>query len=223
MRRRGRTIGGGLGASGAVSLALALVILAGCSARRVTAPELGRPQTGIASWYGPGFHGHATTSGERYDQEDLTAAHPSLPLGTRARVTNLDTGRSIEVRINDRGPFAKGRAIDLSYAAARAIDVVGPGTAPVRIEVVEHPAGGYSRVVYCVQAAALRERDMARRLRDDLARQYTDVYISEVQARAEVFYRVRVGPFSERRAAEERARDMMRLGYAATVTEEPQP
>jgi rare lipoprotein A len=200
----------------------AMLTLAGC-AHRVAMPEPGMPQTGIASWYGPGFHGRATSSGERYDQDELTAAHPTLPLGTRARVTNLDTGRAVDVFINDRGPFVKGRVIDLSYAAARAIGVVGPGTAQVRIEVLQRPPGGYSRVAYCVQTAALREQERAFRLRADLARRYVDVYISPVQARADVFYRVRVGPFRERRVAEARARELAGLGYPAVVTEEPQP
>jgi rare lipoprotein A len=206
----------------ALLLALAVAILGGC-AQRVATPELGKPQVGIASWYGPGFHGRATTSGEIYDQEGLTAAHRSLPLGTRTRVTHLETGRSVDVRINDRGPFVKDRAIDLSYAAARVIDMVGPGTAPVRIDVLAPPPGGYSRVAYCVQAAALRERDKARLLRDDLARRYTHVYIHPVRTTTDVLYRVRVGPFRERCDAEARAHEMATLGYGAIVTEEPQP
>src|SRR5262245_18636559 len=91
-------------------------------------PMRGGVQTGIASWYGPGFHGRRTANGEVYDQHDLTAAHPSLPLGTRVMVTNLTNGRAVDVRVNDRGPYVGGRVIDLSYAAARAVDMVGPGT-----------------------------------------------------------------------------------------------
>src|SRR5215510_2198076 len=103
---------------------------AGCSLFRSAPPPVsGGVQVGIASWYGPGFHGNRTANGEIYDQDELTAAHPSLPLGTHAMVTNLDNGRAVEVRINDRGPFVGGRAIDMSYAAARAVDMVGPGTA----------------------------------------------------------------------------------------------
>ena len=94
-------------------------------------------QTGIASWYGPGFHGKATASGAIYDQNDLTAAHQTLPLGTRVMVTNLATGSSAEVTINDRGPFAKGRIIDLSYGAGKALGMIGPGTIPVRVEVLD--------------------------------------------------------------------------------------
>ena len=127
-----------------VVVALGLVgALAGCS----TAPkpkskpalvvaEPGSTQTGIASWYGPGFHGRRTSSGEIYNQYDLTAAHQTLPHGTRVRVTNLTNGRTVQVRINDRGPFVDDRIIDLSYAAARQIDMIGPGTAPVRMEVL---------------------------------------------------------------------------------------
>src|SRR5881396_4388682 len=99
-------------------------------------PIVNGVQVGVASWYGPGFHGNRTANGEIYDQYELTAAHPSLPLGTRAMVTNLSSGRAVEVRINDRGPFVDGRAIDLSYAAARTIGLVGPGTGRVRIEVL---------------------------------------------------------------------------------------
>src|ERR1700757_3034244 len=84
-------------------------------------PVIHGVQVGVASWYGPGFHGNRTANGEIYDQYELTAAHPSLPLGSRVMVTNLTNGRSVEVRINDRGPFVDGRAIDLSYAAARTI------------------------------------------------------------------------------------------------------
>lgn len=91
-------------------------------------------QVGMASWYGPGFHGRQTASGERFDQNDLTAAHRKLPLGSEVKVTNLENGRSITVEINDRGPYAKGRVIDLSRAAARKLDMVHDGTAKVRIE-----------------------------------------------------------------------------------------
>src|ERR1700752_3349143 len=97
----------------AVVSALALLLMAGCS-RVATAPVPGRPQTGVASWYGPGFHGQQTSSGTVSEQPAPTAAPPPLPLGTRVRVTNLDTGKSVEVLVNDRGPFAKGRVIDLS-------------------------------------------------------------------------------------------------------------
>ena len=102
--------------------------------RVVAAPSAAGVQVGVASWYGPGFHGRRTANGEIYDQYELTAAHRTLPLGTRAMVTNLDNGRSVEVRINDRGPFVDGRVIDLSYGAARAHrhDRPGHGAGPHR-------------------------------------------------------------------------------------------
>jgi rare lipoprotein A len=91
-------------------------------------------ETGLASWYGPKFHGKLTASGEVFNQEKFTAAHRTLPWGTRVKVTNLANGKSVEVRINDRGPFGKGRIIDVSRAAARALGIVGQGIATVQIE-----------------------------------------------------------------------------------------
>lgn len=100
-------------------------------------PEPSQPtmiQTGLASWYGPRFHNKLTASGEVFDQDDLTAAHRTLPWGTRVKVTNLTNGKSVDVRINDRGPFVKGRIIDLSRAAARELDMVEQGITNVRLE-----------------------------------------------------------------------------------------
>jgi len=91
---------------------------------------------GIASWYGPGFHGRRTASGERFNQNDLTAAHRSLPFGTKVQVTNLYNGRSVVVRINDRGPYARGRILDLSAGAASLIGVRSSGVAPIRLQIL---------------------------------------------------------------------------------------
>jgi rare lipoprotein A len=99
-------------------------------------PAVGTVVEGIASWYGPGYDGKRASSGERYDQDALTAAHPYWAFGTRVKVTLLSTGRSVVVRINDRFLAHKGRAIDLSRAAAKAIGLIGPGTGEVRLEVV---------------------------------------------------------------------------------------
>jgi peptidoglycan lytic transglycosylase len=100
------------------------------------APSAGTVVEGIASWYGPGFHGKRTASGERYDQNALTAAHPYWSFGTRVRVTLLSSGKSVVVRINDRFPSYKGRVIDVSRGTAKAIGLIGPGTGRVRLEVV---------------------------------------------------------------------------------------
>lgn len=90
-------------------------------------------EVGEASWYGPGFHGKETSSGETFNQKEMTAAHPSLPMGTKAEVTNLENGKKVEVRINDRGPYAENRVIDLSSAAANKLNMKTDGTAQVKI------------------------------------------------------------------------------------------
>src|SRR4051812_47794453 len=97
-------------------------------------------ETGVASWYGHPYHGRIAANGERYDMEELTAAHRTLPFDTWVRVVNLLNDKAVDVRITDRGPFVDGRIIDLSRAAARAIDVIGPGTAKVRVEVTSMPS-----------------------------------------------------------------------------------
>jgi len=102
----------------------------------VAGRAVGTVAEGVASWYGPGYHGKRTSSGEVFNQDALTAAHPTWAFGTKARVTLLSTGRSVVVRINDRFPSHKGRLIDLSRGAARAIGLIGPGTGQVRVEVV---------------------------------------------------------------------------------------
>lgn len=96
-----------------------------------------QPHSGRASWYGPKFHGRRTANGEIFDSNALTAAHPSLPFGTKVRVTNLRNGRSVIVRINDRGPFVKGRIIDVSAAAAHILNMVNSGTASVQLEILD--------------------------------------------------------------------------------------
>lgn len=102
--------------------------------------DVGARQLGLASWYGEPFHGWQTASGEIYDMEAMTSAHRTLPLGTRVRVTNLGNGKHVHVRINDRGPYAKGRILDLSYGAAKELEMVDTGVAAVHVEVVGHQA-----------------------------------------------------------------------------------
>jgi rare lipoprotein A len=97
--------------------------------------------SGIASWYGGQFHGRTTASGERFDKNGLTAAHPSLPFGSKVRVTNRTNNASVVVRINDRGPFVGNRVIDLSRGAAEAVRLIGPGLAPVELEVIRNGSG----------------------------------------------------------------------------------
>lgn len=124
--------------------AAVMLFLAACSSHSppkvkfppAVVPRVGTVVTGIASWYGPGYDGKRTSSGEVYDQDALTAAHFDWAFGTRVRVTFPETGRSVVVRINDRFPNHKGRTIDLSRGAARTIGLIGPGTGKVRLEVV---------------------------------------------------------------------------------------
>src|SRR5438552_18801438 len=153
---------------------LVVYLLAGCAPMRTSPPApppvIDGVQLGVASGYVPGLHGNRTANGEIYDQYELTAAHPSLPLGTRAMVTNLTNGRSVEVRINDRGPFVDRRVIDLSYAAARTIGMIGPGTSRVRIDVlgkatpprfVPPPPRDLPTGVYTVEVASLSDAGKA--------------------------------------------------------------
>jgi rare lipoprotein A len=142
-RVRGRRRPFATPASSAIAglLATAALVSAACSGnhRPATTASVGPAiERGTASWYGPKFNGRPTASGERYDMRSLTAAHPTLPFGTLVQVTNLANSRQVVVRINDRGPFAHRRIIDLSYAAARELQIVGPGTARVELALVNH-------------------------------------------------------------------------------------
>ena len=161
-------------------------------------------EQGIASWYGPPFHGRRASDGEIFDMNTLVAAHRTLPFGTIVRVTNLSNGMQVDVRIIDRGPFVAGRVIDLSLAAAQAINMVGPGTAPVKLELVsgpQPPAAG----VFTVQVGAFQERENAERLRAGLLARYPDIFFQEFDAPAGHFYRVLVGRLANEQAAEQEA------------------
>jgi rare lipoprotein A len=132
--------------AGFVWVALAATFIAGCGHRaaRVNAPlapaRIGSTETGVASWYGFPYDGRRAASGEIYDMRQLTAAHRRLPFQTWVEVTNLSNGKQVDVRINDRGPFVKGRILDLSQAAARDIDMLRAGTARVRLKVIPQPS-----------------------------------------------------------------------------------
>lgn len=128
-------------------------------------------ETGIASWYGHPYHGRASASGEIYDMEQMTAAHRTLPFGTMVRVHDLDNQKTVDVRINDRGPFVDGRIIDLSHAAARSIEMIGPGIARVQLEILSVPAA-VAQAYFGVQVGAFRNRDNAEHLRRDMETKY---------------------------------------------------
>lgn len=199
---------------------------------RVLPSARGHREEGVASWYGAKFHGRDTSSGEPYDMHRLTAAHKSLPLPTFARVTRTDTGASVVVKVNDRGPFVDDRAIDLSYAAAAQLDMLGSGTAPVRIEALseaapEAPAAaGVSGVsggpggssgspdagAYWIQLGAFGQEANARALYDATAGRLT------LPARLEHdvaggLYRVRLGPFADPAALDRAGAALANAGF----------
>ena len=194
-------------------LLLGILVLAGCASSGTTGGSGGRPPTlerGVASWYGPGFDGRLTASGERYDMHALTAAHRTLPFGTVLEVRNLDNGRSTQVRINDRGPFKKDRIVDLSLTAAQAIGMVGPGTARVELRTIV--LGGGDRR-YVVQVGAFQEQALADNLVTRLRPDYPEVAVRS----DEVWHRVQLGAFDDPDEAAALARKLARQGYAALV------
>lgn len=156
-------------------------------------------EEGIASWYGVPYHGRRAANGEIYDMHKMTAAHRTLPFDTVVRVTNTRNGRSTEVRINDRGPFVEGRIIDLSFAAAQAVDMVGAGTAPVRLELLSgpHPLNNQ----FTVQVGAFLQKENAERLRQKLQQRFETAVIVEYDSPKGLFYRVRVGRLPNEDAA----------------------
>jgi rare lipoprotein A len=160
----------------------------------------GYTEEGNASWYGAPFHGRRASNGEVYDMYKLTAAHRTLPFETIVRVTNVGNGKATVVRITDRGPFVDNRIIDLSLAAAREIESVGPGVVPVRVEVLSpgiDPTSGF----FTVQVGAFRDRDNAERLRERLNASYSPIFIQQYDSPDGIFYRVRVGKVSGEDAA----------------------
>jgi len=201
-----------------------LIGLAGCTNHPGNEREDRTPpsQSGVASWYGPGFHGKKTTSGAIYDQHKLTAAHQTLPLGSSVRVTNLRNRKTVKVLINDRGPFAKGRIIDLSYAAAKRVAMLGPGTAPVLVEVIDDGGHGLTeipdRLDYTLQVGAFSAIANATELKDELERRYgRRVSIHNHRD----YYRVRLGTFSRRTDAMNYAAKLVQAGFTPVIVEKP--
>ena len=200
--------------------ALALCLLAAFVAGACVSPWAGRrgepgyKQNGVASWYGPGFHGKKTANGETYDMDAMTAAHKELPFESIVEVVNRDNGRRVRVRINDRGPFVKGRIIDLSRAAADAIGMIGPGTARVTIRVVSAGRGpAQSQTRYKVQLGAFRQRANAEDLLRRARRVDPDTRIRE----GDGLFRVEVGPFPTRQGAESSRDQFRRHGFDAAL------
>jgi rare lipoprotein A len=172
--------------------------------------KIGPVETGMASWYGVPYHGRKASNGEVYDMYQFTAAHRTLPFETVVRVTNLGNGKQVDLRVIDRGPFVENRIIDLSFAGARAIDLVGPGTARVKVEVMAAPpnvsvTGGR----FAVQVGAFADRANAERLRERLLENYQPISIQDTTGPSGRLFRVRVGSEPSEASAQ-------KLGYKLT-------
>ncbi|MHB8800192.1 MAG: septal ring lytic transglycosylase RlpA family protein [Thermoanaerobaculia bacterium] len=209
------------------ALALAAALLPGCSSRPPArgAPDLAGEGTerGLASWYGAEFAGLPTASGEVFDPERVSAAHRALPFGTVVDVTNEKNGRTVRVKVNDRGPFVAGRIVDLSRAAAAEIDAVADGVVPVTLSVVSlgsgrrtrsgKSAGGKVATSWAVQAGAFANAENASRLAERLAPRYPSPWLEAYQG----LTRVKLGPYRTRDEADEACADLGDFGLAGIV------
>jgi len=203
-------------------------------------------KTGIASWYGRDFHGKPTANGERYDMHALSAAHKTLPLPSLVRVTNLENGRSVIVRVNDRGPFVKGRLIDLSWAAAKTLGYDRRGTTRVRVQSLGMPSPSMpphsiratarhipspslararplskqpasSVAGMFVQLGAFARPDNASKLKSSLSMQYPTIQVHPFVRATQTLYRVRIGPFSNVQTIERTVLSLQQQGYGNAV------
>ena len=163
----------------------------------------------MASWYGPPYHNRQAADGSIYDQNAMTAAHRTLPMGSIVRVTNLTNNESVMVRITDRGPFIDGRIIDLSLAAAKMVDIYRPGTAKVRVEAYGPPAGSDPAGRWCVQIGAFLDEADAIQLKNDLMRRYSTAKVIEFAG--PTGHWVRINPPNQDRATADRIADSIHI------------
>lgn len=212
---------------GLSGLALLLFITA-CSTSRSGLEESGKSyQNGVASWYGPKFHGRQTANGERYDMDKLTAAHRTLPFNTYVRVLNRDNGREVTVRINDRGPFARGRVIDLSRAAAKKIGMIGPGTARVSLVILSRgdsesnsapPKNSVDyanpdRGTFTIQIGSFENKKTARKQ----AQSFRGARVEQAELNGKTFYRVYYGTYGSKKEAQKKLTKLRRKGINGFV------
>jgi len=211
----------------ATTLATCLIIFfCGCGGKRPKKPsvaKIGATQTGIASWYGNPYHGRRAANGEVYDMEKLTAAHRTLPFGTWVRVHNLTNEKEVEVRITDRGPFVDKRIIDLSRAGARAIEMLGPGIAKVKLTVIKAPvapvtaqASSSNEEFFAVQVGSFRDKANAERLREQMSQCHGTAKLVERDSNPPQ-WRVLVGTFDTEEAAEALASQLQTQNEGAFV------
>jgi len=216
---------------GVVHFIVLMNLLLACASRRPVSVEGPMPppeqrmvkkevprgvQYGIASWYGKDFHGKPTSSGEIYDMYQLTCAHNTLPLGTLVMVTHMENGKSVELKVNDRGPFVKDRIIDISYAAAQIIGMYEKGTAYVKVEpispVVETPER------FTLQVGSFVEESNAQRLAEQLRKAFKHVHVTLMETPTQKYHRVRVGQFETREEALGTAEKLSQMGFKVLVT-----
>ena len=220
--------------SGILALILIIPVLFSCGKKTVYTPDVydkptkeaapyvteGHTQVGIASWYGIEEHNNFAASGERFSKHAYTAAHKTLPLGTVVRVTNLENGRDVVLKINDRGPFVGDRIIDLSHAPAVAIDMIQKGTVKVKVEVLSTPSsrtGSYFDPHYTVQVGSYREKASAMNIKRKLDVEYEEVRVETVTVSGDDYHRVRVGRYSSEGDAKKAASELRSRGYRGNV------
>lgn len=184
--------------------------------REIRKGESREPQYGVASWYGSDFHGRPTSSGEVYDMYQLTCAHQTLPLGTMVMVTNLENGKSLELKVNDRGPFVKERIIDVSHAAARMLGMWEKGTASVKVEVIGFAPELVQR--FTLQVGSFVDEINAQRLAEQLRKNFDNVSVTTLETQTQKYHRVRVGQFDTREAALVIAEKLAQMGFNVMVT-----
>ncbi|MEO9884639.1 MAG: septal ring lytic transglycosylase RlpA family protein [Balneola sp.] len=219
----------------AVLVAVTILFLLSCGTTRRGSKPGGKPsessstlslptkkgnliESGVASWYGPNFNGRLTANGETFDMNGISAAHRTLPFNTEVIVENLDSGKSIRVRINDRGPFAKDRIIDLSKAAAEAVDMIGPGTANVKLYLVKGDLKN-SRVTdlkvatYTVQLGSYNDLASAQ----TQAKKIRDSRVETLTYNSGTVYRIYFGIYKDRSKAEKEMRRLKKNGFIGFV------
>ncbi len=195
-----------------------IIVVISFSCSRMNYFPQGNIQTGLASWYGPDFHGKETSNKEIYDMYDMTAAHKTLPFDTYVMVTNTINGKSVTVRINDRGPFVKDRVIDLSFAAAKLLDMIKSGVVPVKIEVLKKSSPKKSSQKFSVQVGAFIYKDNALKLKNKLSKKFNNVYISKFETINQTYFRVRIKA-KNMQSAKDIAEKLSLKGYTVLVLE----
>lgn len=209
-----------------VILCMSVILFSCSSSRKEVRGDLPLQSYAVASWYGADFHGRPTSSGEIFNMHANTCAHRQYPFGTRLKVTHLANNRTAECIVNDRGPFIAGRDVDLSYAIAKEIGVIGPGTSRVLLEVTGRDLTYIRKVkvqaaerigLFAIQAGAFTEGANAIRLREALSLKYDNVSIEQAEIRGTVFHRVRIGNFRSFSRAYSVAEQLGQEGYQPII------